>query len=77
MKINIIVSHSFLFRMRMFLTKVVGEIKAHTLYSITFLKNRAIYEIMWERTVEPGKPQMKIRHMRNALWIPKATVTQS
>jgi hypothetical protein len=60
----------------MFLTKVVEEIKAHILYSITFFENRAIYEIMWKNTVEPGKPQMKIRHMRNACWIPKATNTQ-
>jgi len=32
---------------------------------------------MWTNNVEPGKPQIKIRRMRIACWIPKATNTHS
>ena len=39
--------------------------------------NRAVYEIMWENTVEPGRPQMTIWRMRITCWIPKATNTHS
>ena len=42
-----------------------------------FSENRALYEIMWTNNVEPGKPQIKIRRMRIACWIPKATNTHS
>ena len=38
-----------------------------------FLENRAIYEIMWENIVGRGRPQMAIRRVRIACWIPKAT----
>jgi hypothetical protein len=40
-------------------------------------ENRAVYEIMWENIVEPGRPQMTIWRMRIARWIPKATNTHS
>jgi hypothetical protein len=37
------------------------ENETHILSSITFfLENRAVYEIMWKRTVEPDRPQMTI-----------------
>jgi len=39
--------------------------------------NRAVYEIMWENTVEPGRPQMTIWRMRIACWIPKDTDAHS
>jgi hypothetical protein len=32
---------------------------------------------MWKNTVEPNGPQMKLRRMRIAWWIPKATNTIS
>jgi hypothetical protein len=32
---------------------------------------------MWKNTAEQGKPQMKIRRMRIACWIRKATNTHS
>ena len=32
---------------------------------------------MWKNNVVPGKPQMTIRRMRFACWIPKATNTHS
>ena len=38
-----------------------------------FFENRAVYEIMWKHIVEWDRPQMKIRRMRVALGIPKAT----
>ena len=45
----------------------------HVLCSVTvFEENRAVYEIMW-KNVEWGRPQMTIRSMRTACWIPKAT----
>ena len=30
---------------------------------------------MWENVVQPDKPHVTIRRMRNARWIPKATNT--
>ena len=42
-----------------------------------FLENPAVYDIMWEKFVEPGRPQMTIWGMRIAGWIPKATDTHS
>jgi len=32
---------------------------------------------MWKNTAEPGRPQMIIRRMRNARWVPKAANTSS
>jgi len=46
-------------------------------FSDFLLKNRAEFEIMWENVVERGRPQMAIRRMRIACWIPKATNTHS
>jgi len=40
-------------------------------------KNPAVCEIMWKNIAEPDRPQMTIRRMRIACWIPKATDTQS
>ena len=59
----------------MFQTKVLEKIKTHILCSITFSENRAVYEIVWTNIVEPDRPQMTIRRMRVACWIPKATNT--
>ena len=36
-------------------------------------KNRAVYEIMWNSTVEPGSSQMTTRRMRISCSISKAT----
>jgi hypothetical protein len=38
-----------------------------------FFENHAVYEIMWENIVEPGRPQTKIWRMRIACWMPKTT----
>ena len=55
-------------------TAVVEKIKTHILCSVTCFESRAVYEIMWEN-LERGAPQMAIRRMRIACWIPKATNT--
>jgi len=60
----------------MFQTKIVEKIKNHILCSITFVENRAVYEIKWKNIVEPGRPQVTIWRMRVASWISKATNTQ-
>jgi hypothetical protein len=40
-------------------------------------ENRAVYEVISRNIVEPDGPQMTIRRMRIACWIPKATNTHS
>jgi len=62
----------------MFQTKVAEKIKIHILCSVIFF-NGAIYEIMWKKLVERGRPQIKICRMRIACRITKAmnTHTQS
>jgi hypothetical protein len=43
------------------LDKCCRESQTHVLCSITlFLKNRFVYEIMWENMVEQDKPQMTV-----------------
>jgi hypothetical protein len=62
----------------MFRAKFIEEIKTRILHSIIFFpENRAIYEIMWENTVERDRPQITIWRMRIACWIPKAKNTHS
>jgi hypothetical protein len=50
----------FFLQREMCQTKVVDKIKPHTLCSVTFPKNRAVYEITWKNVVEPDRPQMII-----------------
>jgi len=57
-------------------TKAVEEIKTHILCPITVFY-LAVYEIMWETTVEPGRPQRTIWRMRIACWVQKVTKTHS
>jgi len=61
----------------MFPIKDVQKIKTHISCSITFLKNRAVYEIMWKYIVDPDRPQVTIPHMSIASKIAKATITHS
>jgi len=42
-----------------------------------FVFSRAVYEIMWKITAEPGRPQMTIWRMRFACRIPKTKNTHS
>ena len=59
----------------MFQIKVLDEIRTHILSSITVLKIRAFYDIMWRYFVLWGRPQITIWLMCFACWIPKATNT--
>jgi len=45
--------------------------KTHFVFSNFFSENRTVYEKMWKNIVERGRPQMTIRHMRLACWLPK------
>jgi hypothetical protein len=68
-------AHFFL-EYEMFQTKVIDRITTHILCSVTFF-NRAVYDITWKNTVERGRTQLIIWHMRIACWIPKATNTHT
>jgi len=66
----------------MFQTKFVEKMNTHTFCVQNFLfsyffGNFTVYEITWKKFVERGRPQMTIRRMRIACWIPKATYTHS
>ena len=62
----------------MFRTKVVEKIKTHILCSVFFVpESRAVYEIMWNNTVERGRPQLTVWRMHITCWIRKATHTRT
>ena len=62
----------------MFQNKFSDKIQTHILCSITFFpQNRAIYEIVWNNMVVPDTPQMTIRRMHIACWLPKTIDTLS
>ena len=64
----------------MFQTKYCIENQnAHFMFNSSFPANRAVCEIMWENIVDSDRIQKKktIRHMHFAVWIHKATNTQS
>jgi len=43
----------------------------------SFSENHAVYDLKWNNIVEPGRPQMRVRRIRIACWISKATNTRS
>ena len=45
------------------------------MFNVFFFGNRAVYEKMWGKNAERGRPHVIIWSMRNACWIPKATNT--
>jgi hypothetical protein len=49
----------------------------HTFYvqQLYFFFFFSVYEIMWKNVVQRGRPQMTIRRMRVACWIPKSRTT--
>ena len=63
-----IISRWILRRMRNVSGKTRTEIKTHSLYSIIFFANGAVCKIMWENTVQPGRPLKTIWHMRISCW---------
>jgi len=61
----------------MFQTNSVEKINTKFSCSVIFFfEDRTVYEIMW-KNVESDKPQIAIRRMRIACWIPKPTNTIS
>jgi len=71
-------SHFFL-EWKMFERKTVQKIKTHVLCLIAFFfsRIRAVYEIMWNSTVQPGGQKMIIWRMRIVCWIPQAKHTHT
>jgi hypothetical protein len=57
-------------------TEFVSKIRRHHLRTLTFQKLYSL-EIIWKNTVEAGRPQRTIWHMRIECWMPKATNTHS
>jgi len=49
----------------------------HFMFIFFFFENRAVYVTLWKNMAEPDRPQMTIRRMRFAGWIPKATHTHT
>ena len=49
----------------------------HILRPITVSEDRAVYESMWENTVDPGRQQMTVWRMRIACWVTKSTNSPS
>jgi len=59
---------------KMFQTKAVEKLKTHSMFNNFYFENCAVYEIVW-KNVQKGTPQMTIRLIRIAFWIPKAPNT--
>jgi hypothetical protein len=73
-----ITSRSFNLRMKNASNKSRRE-NQNTFFMFNYLlfENRDGYEIMWAKTVQPGRPQLTIWRMRTACRITKATNTHS
>ena len=56
---RLIISRSILLRMRNVSDKFVEKIKTHFMLN-NFLRSRAFYEMMWNNTVQPERPQMTL-----------------
>ena len=76
-----VISRSVLLRMRNVSDKSCAESRnTYFMFSNFFFpENHAVYEIMWKNVVHSDRPQMgnRIRRMRFACWITKATNTHS
>jgi hypothetical protein len=60
----------------MFQTNVTVKVKKDIfIFNNNLFENLVLYEIMWKNIVEPARPQMTVRRIRIAWWIPKATDT--
>ena len=57
--------------------KFVQKSKHMFHFQYLFYDNVAVYEIMWKKAVEPGRPQKTKWRMRVACWITKAINTHS
>ena len=71
---SLIVSRSVLLRMKNVSNKRCTENQnTHFVYSKIFFENLCVYEIILKNVVQRGRPHMKIRRIRIARWITKAT----
>jgi hypothetical protein len=73
------INRCFLLRMRNISDQsCIENQNTHFMFSnFFFFENRAVYEVMWKNTVQPGRQQMTIWRMRIACWIIKAIDTHS
>jgi len=44
----------------MLLTKFSEKIKTHFVFNNAFFDNRAVYEVMWQDTAQPDRPQITV-----------------
>jgi hypothetical protein len=72
---SFILFRPFLLRMRNISDDFVENIRTCILDSRTF--SRKSCRLIWKNIVQPDRPQMKIRRMRIASWVPYATNTHS
>jgi len=78
MKTFLIISRSFLLRMKNVSHKICGEKPETHILSTFSSQNRAFYEITWKNIVEPCRSRDNIiPRMRIACWIPSATNSHS
>ena len=72
--VHVIISRSVLLTVRNVSHKICRENQnTHFVFSTFLSENRAVYDILWENEVERDRPQMTIRGVPFACWIPKAT----
>ena len=69
----LVISHSVLLKTRNCSHKFAEKIKTHFTFTNFFFENRAVYDIMWIKLAELGRPQMTIWRIRIARWIHRAT----
>ena len=63
----LIISHSFLLRMRDVSDKSCRENQnTYFIFNKHFVENRTVYEIMWKNNLELGRPRLTIWRMRIA-----------
>jgi hypothetical protein len=63
-------------RMRNVSDKFVEPMKnTHFIFNNFCFENLTVHEVKWKIIIQPNRPQMKIRRMRIACWLPKATNT--
>jgi hypothetical protein len=72
-----IISRSILLKMRNVSDERYRQNQNTDICSSKFSENPAVNVKMWKNIVVPGRPHMRIRHLRIASWVPKAKNTQS
>ena len=71
--IFLIISCSFLLRLRNISDRFCIDNQTTHFISSNFSGNPAVCEVMWKNIVEPERPQMTLRRVRISRCIPKAT----